>query len=41
MLRRLIYTTPILWGMQQRPDGSLIYDMDSIEMVLADRLQGL
>src|SRR5215813_11393294 len=35
ILRRLIYTTPILWGMQQRPDGSLIYDMDSIEMVLA------
>src|SRR5215470_8345122 len=27
ILRRLIYTTPILWGMQQRPDGSLIYDM--------------
>jgi len=25
VLRRLIYTTPILWGMQQRPDGSLIY----------------
>src|SRR5262249_54675271 len=35
MLRRLIYTTPILWGTKQRPDGSLIYDMDSIEMVLA------
>ena len=35
LLRRLIYTTPILWGMQQRPDGSRIYDMDSIEMVLA------
>src|SRR6266498_668975 len=35
MLRRLIYTTPILWGMQQRPDGSLIYDQDAIEMVLA------
>src|SRR6266567_3622778 len=35
LLRRLIYTTPILWGMQQRPDGSLIYDMDSIETVLA------
>ena len=32
MLRRLIYTTPILWGMQQRPDVSLIYTMDSIEM---------
>src|SRR6266849_5086205 len=35
LLRRLIYTTPILWGMQQRPDGSLIYDQDAIEMVLA------
>jgi peptide/nickel transport system substrate-binding protein len=35
LLRRLIYTTPILWGTQQRPDGSLIYDMESIEMVLA------
>ncbi len=35
MLRRLIYTTPILWGMRQRPDGSLIYDPDAIEMVLA------
>src|SRR5215510_15976652 len=35
MLRRLIYTTPIIWGTQQRPDGSLIYDMDSIETVLA------
>jgi peptide/nickel transport system substrate-binding protein len=35
MLRRLIYTTPILWGTKQRPDGSLIYDPDTIEMVLA------
>src|SRR4030095_12114851 len=35
MLGRLIYTTPILWGTKQRPDGSLIYDADSIEMVLA------
>ena len=35
LLRRLIYTTPILWGMQQRSDGSLIYNMDSIETVLA------
>src|SRR5262245_29783679 len=34
LLRRLIYTTPLLWGMQQRPDGSFIDDMDSIEMVL-------
>jgi ABC-type transport system substrate-binding protein len=35
MLRRLIYTTPILWGTQQRPDGSLIYDPETLEMVLA------
>src|ERR671918_1056949 len=35
MLRRLIYTTPILWGTTQRADGSLIYDPDAIELVLA------
>ena len=35
VLRRLIYTTPIIWGTQQRPDGSLIYDPDTLEMVLA------
>jgi peptide/nickel transport system substrate-binding protein len=35
MLRRLIYTTPILWGTQQRADGSLIYDPDNLEMGLA------
>lgn len=35
MLRRLIYTTPILWGAKPRPDGSLIYDPDAIEPVLA------
>src|SRR5215510_13749175 len=35
MLRRLIYTTPIIWGTQQRADGSLIYDPDNIEMGLA------
>src|SRR5215470_3654947 len=35
MLRRLIYATPILWGTKQRLDGSLIYDTDTIEMVLA------
>jgi len=35
MLRRLIYTTPIIWGTKQRPDGSLIYDPDTIEPVLA------
>jgi peptide/nickel transport system substrate-binding protein len=35
MLRRLIYTTPIRWSTKQRPDGSLTYDPDSIEPVLA------
>jgi peptide/nickel transport system substrate-binding protein len=35
MLRRLIYTTPILWGTKLRPDGSLICDPDAIEPVLA------
>jgi peptide/nickel transport system substrate-binding protein len=32
---RLIYTTPIPWGAKPRPDGSLIYDPDTIEPVLA------
>ena len=31
----LIYTTPILWDAKPRPDGSLIYDPDTIEPVLA------
>jgi hypothetical protein len=35
LLRRLIYTTPIIWSTKQRPDGSLIYDPDNVEMVLA------
>src|SRR5262245_35010348 len=35
MLRRLIYTTPIIWGTKQRPDGALVYDPDTIEPVLA------
>lgn len=35
LLRRLIYTTPILWGTKARPDGSLIYDPAAIEMALA------
>src|SRR2546426_2029071 len=35
MLRRLMYTTPIIWGTKQRPDGSLIYDPEAIETVLA------
>ena len=35
MLRLLMYTTPIIWGAKQRPDGSLIYDPETIEMVLA------
>ena len=34
MLKRLIYTTTILWGTQQRPDGSLTYDLNSIEPLL-------
>src|SRR6266849_2665125 len=40
MLRRLIYTTPILWGTKQRPDGSLIYDADTIEgrLVIASKV---
>lgn len=40
MLRRLIYTTPIRWGTKQRPDGSLIYDPDTIEPVLASSYLG-
>lgn len=35
MLKRLIYTTPILWGTRQMADGSLIYDPDKIELLLA------
>jgi len=35
MLRRLIYATPILWGTTQRADGALIYDQETLEMVLA------
>src|SRR4029434_6221162 len=35
MLKRLIYTTPFLWGTTQCPDGSLIYDPDRIEARLA------
>src|ERR671914_3135792 len=31
MLKRLIYTTPVLWGTKPRPDGSLVYDPDTIE----------
>jgi ABC-type transport system substrate-binding protein len=31
MLKRLIYTTPVLWGAKPRPDGSLTYDPDIIE----------
>src|SRR5258706_300498 len=34
MLKRLIYTTPLLWGTQQRPDGALVYDLDTIEPLL-------
>jgi ABC-type transport system substrate-binding protein len=35
LLRRMIYITPLLWGTKQRPDGSLIYDPQAIEMALA------
>ena len=40
MLKRLIYTTPFLWGTKQRPDGSLIYDPDTIEarLVIANKV---
>jgi len=40
MLKRLIYTTPVLWGTKQRPDGSLIYDPDIIEgrLVIAHKV---
>jgi len=34
MLKRLIYTTAILWGTQQRPDGTLTYDLNTIEPLL-------
>ena len=34
MLKRLIYTTTILWGTQQRPDGTLTYDLATIEPLL-------
>ena len=34
MLKRLIYTTPLLWGSKQRADGALIYDLDTIEPLL-------
>ena len=31
MLKRLIYTTPFIWGARHRPDGSLVYDPNTIE----------
>jgi ABC-type transport system substrate-binding protein len=31
MLKRLIYTTPVLWAVKARPDGSLTYNPDTIE----------
>jgi ABC-type transport system substrate-binding protein len=34
-LKRLIYVTPILWGIKQRADGTLIYDPHTIEPRLA------
>jgi hypothetical protein len=40
MLKRLIYTTPFLWGTTQRPDSSLIYDPDRLEarLVIATKV---
>ena len=40
MLKRLIYTTPVLWGTKPRPDGSLTYDPDAIEgrLVIAHKV---
>jgi peptide/nickel transport system substrate-binding protein len=40
MLKRLIYTTPVLWGTKSRPDGSLTYDPDTIEgrLVIAHKV---
>jgi peptide/nickel transport system substrate-binding protein len=34
MLKRLIYTTALLWGTKQRPDGTLTYDLNTIEPLL-------
>jgi len=31
MLKRLIYTTPVLWAVKSRADGTLTYDPDTIE----------
>src|SRR6267142_28947 len=31
MLKRLIYTTPVLWAAKPRADGTLTYDPDTIE----------
>jgi peptide/nickel transport system substrate-binding protein len=40
MLKRLIYTTPVLWAAKPRPDGSLTYDPDTIEgrLVIAHKV---
>jgi peptide/nickel transport system substrate-binding protein len=40
MLKRLIYTTPVLWGTKPRPDGSLTYDPGTIEgrLVIAHKV---
>src|SRR5258706_15951214 len=32
MLKRLIYTTPLLWGTQQCPDSALVYDLERIRI---------
>jgi peptide/nickel transport system substrate-binding protein len=34
MLKRLIYTTAILWGTKQRPEGTFTYDLNTIEPLL-------
>jgi ABC-type transport system substrate-binding protein len=34
MLARLLYTTSLLWGTHQRPDGILTYDLNTFEPLL-------
>jgi ABC-type transport system substrate-binding protein len=34
MLKRLLYTTSLLWDTHQRPDGLLTYDLNTIEPLL-------
>ncbi|MBI3078615.1 MAG: ABC transporter substrate-binding protein [Deltaproteobacteria bacterium] len=35
-LKRLLYGNLVMWGARQRPDGSLIYDSETVEHVLAE-----